>query len=550
MEVAVTDTAVCALGADGRVSCGAPSPDEAPFRLEPVVGLPVSAQIVGTAAFFCARSSDGRVGCVMTPGGRVERPTPVVAEGSLRLSASGSHACSIDRLGRATCFSRPEGSFELPHPFRRAFLLGDSLCDAPTGQAPRCWPLEKGDRTPAETLLELVGPLAPDSRVVSGERYACALSGGTARCSGADAWGAAHSPEGLGSLAQIAAADHATCALTTDSRLYCWGRIRPDFPARSTSPAEVQLPAPARALVAGDHQSCARLADDHWYCWGQSWSWGSAWEVGGWPPAREPPPHRFAPRPLTQLDAASNPFMGGGFACWTSRGSVSCLTPEGASEGDLAEFEPLRTVRVGSARRAWAGGDLVCLNAASGTTTCVQPSDPDATRFSFGRAPLSDVRMGPDAICALTGEELRCYDLEQRPPRAVVVAGQGSLFTAPSSGSLWRAERGARLAVEWSLEPPTQYRTVQYPGPIRTMAGFFGANCVVLHDATAWCGGDGRATAEQVLTDVADLVAGQRSFCARTRDGAVHCWGNNSTGQLGLGKTPYTSTPQSVYPAP
>jgi hypothetical protein len=548
VETAVSSAVACALDGEGRVQCGVPTSDDASLTLRPVAGLPIIEQLVGTQGFVCARSERGQVYCFQTPGARTEVPTLVVADGSQKLASSESQACSVASSGRATCFGQLNEKAELPHTFSRLLLLGDSVCDAPLGQPPRCWPLRQRSHHLSEPFAGLAEPLPPGSRVVSADRYACTLSAGQARCFGDDAWGAAQNPEGLGPLTEIAAADHATCALDTASRLHCWGRIRPSFPSRVDAPTRVRLPSPANQLVAGDHQSCARLEGNRWVCWGQAWSWGSAWEVGGWPPPTEPPPHRFAPTLLSELDDASTLLMGGGFACWIARGSLSCLTPDEAPEEKPDAFERLRTVRVGPARRAWAGGDLICLAAGSGHTSCVRPSQPDVTVFDFAKERPSDVHIGPEVLCALTRKELRCRNVDPATPLDVVVGGTGSLFTAPSLGTLWRAQPGGHVAVEWPLEEAVEYTTLRYPGRILTTAGFFGSNCALLDDATVWCGGGDRTTPRQVLADVVDLVSGQRSFCARQRDGLVSCWGNNGSGQLGVGETPYTSTPERVSP--
>jgi alpha-tubulin suppressor-like RCC1 family protein len=42
------------------------------------------------------------------------------------------------------------------------------------------------------------------------------------------------------------------------------------------------------------------------------------------------------------------------------------------------------------------------------------------------------------------------------------------------------------------------------------------------------------------------VTVGYRHFCALLRDGAVLCWGDNASGQLGNGTTTSSSTPQAV----
>lgn len=48
------------------------------------------------------------------------------------------------------------------------------------------------------------------------------------------------------------------------------------------------------------------------------------------------------------------------------------------------------------------------------------------------------------------------------------------------------------------------------------------------------------------LTGVKDVAIGQRHTCALMNDGTVKCWGNNSSGELGLGDTTNRTLPETV----
>src|SRR5207244_554717 len=49
-----------------------------------------------------------------------------------------------------------------------------------------------------------------------------------------------------------------------------------------------------------------------------------------------------------------------------------------------------------------------------------------------------------------------------------------------------------------------------------------------------------------ILSQVADVTAGDRHTCARKADGTAWCWGLNLSGQLGLGDTVNRTSPAQL----
>lgn len=87
------------------------------------------------------------------------------------------------------------------------------------------------------------------------------------------------------------------------------------------------------------------------------------------------------------------------------------------------------------------------------------------------------------------------------------------------------------------------------------------ASCALLGDQTVRCWGsqysgrlgNGQSTGYSAspvtvsgLSGVRALVAGEEHFCALKSDGSVHCWGSNSSGQLGDGTTADAASPVAV----
>jgi len=86
--------------------------------------------------------------------------------------------------------------------------------------------------------------------------------------------------------------------------------------------------------------------------------------------------------------------------------------------------------------------------------------------------------------------------------------------------------------------------------------------CVIKTDGTLWCFGENNsgqlgvgtsswaeATPLQVTslgTDVAEVELGRTHSCARKDDGSMWCWGQNDRGQIGVGNTEWQPLPAQV----
>jgi alpha-tubulin suppressor-like RCC1 family protein len=144
-----------------------------------------------------------------------------------------------------------------------------------------------------------------------------------------------------------------------------------------------------------------------------------------------------------------------------------------------------------------------------------------------------------------------------------VFAGYHHTCALKDDGSTWcwgangYGEAG-QPASSTNLAVPT--RVAAAPSALSGSAGD-GHTCIVAADATGWCWGanmdgelgDGtaptaRATPGQVpgLTDLVQIAAGANHNCALTRAGAVHCWGQNSDGELGDGSFTGRTTPVAL----
>ena len=163
----------------------------------------------------------------------------------------------------------------------------------------------------------------------------------------------------------------------------------------------------------------------------------------------------------------------------------------------------------------------------STTTTTAPPADP------------AQVAVGPTYACAITPEHLvKCWGRND--------SGQLGNGTMTDSSTPVQVLGLTDVESISAAEP----------------AGSFGATttCAVRGDGTAWCWGSnsvgtvGSGPAEAVvtapqqvanLTDVEQVSVGNVHACARTADGAAHCWGWGIDGRLGDGDVSNT-----VHPVP
>lgn len=264
---------------------------------------PCMTKIFAGPNHYCATDSDGGVHCWGKPSamgtfatgnnsGGDTGATPLVLSGIqnvIDIGASSLRTCVVTSDGAVSCF----GS-ESPTPTPVAGVSGatrlaigeDRSCAVLADRSLVCW----GDSTSTgkgSGPMSLGADGAAGAAMSSTTAYAIG-SGGTLYSWGADPfmlgresslaadW-TALPVQGIGSVLEIAASDQHACALTTDGRMYCWGRD--DHGAlglgaiRNTpSPTEVLFTGaawPAQIAVALTH-SCVRMTTGELNCWART----------------------------------------------------------------------------------------------------------------------------------------------------------------------------------------------------------------------------------------------------------------------------------------
>lgn len=409
--------------------------------------------------------------------------------------------------------------------------------------------------------------------------HACATdAAGNVYCWGSNDAGQLGQPESATSVAEptlvpgleaarVTVGSGFACALLTDRIVTCWGNntygtlgLDPAVVDRRHTPEAVVLPEPATSIAAGSHHACAILESGRVTCWGRN----SSGECG--------------------LPNATNP-------------AVATALVQASAGGDLTDIVELAVGAAQTCARdgvgavhCWGNGNRGRLGDGTGaaSSAAVRVVDTDGVTLLEGATDLaSDQDMTCAAVERTSGDRrLLCWGrgdrigdgtsaTESTIPRTVVTAdGELEGVTRVAVGRkhacalddhrrvwCWGDASSARLG----RHPPGSSdfavllagaRAGRYIVGERAVAIGVGPGsaCVVGDAGHAGCWGNAnggrlgtgdsrpRGWPGPVVTDeaeltpleaVVDVQVGPAQACARTIDGELFCWGNNSGGQLG-----------------
>jgi alpha-tubulin suppressor-like RCC1 family protein len=327
----------CALRVDGTARCwgdnffgqlGDNSTSERHSPV-PVQGLQGAIAISTGFSHTCAVLAGGRAKCwggndagqmgiLFISDKKVLTPVFVSSElsNAVAISAGSVHTCALQSDGSAKCWGRDfegqlgdgglvsDGIGAVPTPVfgvsgtftAQDVAAGrDHTCAVRANGTVACWGANDsgqiGDGTTGNTRLTPVNVsnLANVVGIAAGEAHTCAvLASGEARCWGLNSSGqlgdgtVANSPRpvvvrGLSNVIAIAAggkfgSSH-TCALLTDSTVWCWGangsgQLGTGNTTPSSVPVKVTGMSEAVAIAVGESHSCALTAVGAAFCWG------------------------------------------------------------------------------------------------------------------------------------------------------------------------------------------------------------------------------------------------------------------------------------------
>ena len=298
----------------------------------------------------------------------------------------------------------------------------------------------------------------------------------------------------------IATGGSHTCALTGAGGVMCWGannfgQLGDGTTTNRPTPVAVRgLPGDVKAIAAGNNYTCALTSAGGVACWGANF-YGQ---------------------------------LGNG----TTTNSATPVAVQGffpTSDVTAITAGQEQTCALTSAGTAWCWGWNAYGQLGNGTTTN------SATPVAVGGLPggVKAIAAGYEHTCALTqAGAVWCWGFNR----------SGQL------GNGTRADSSVPVAVGGLLSGVTAIAAGDHTCALTTAGAVWcwGAN-------TAGQLGDGTTTNRSLPVPVSGLPAGVTAIalgdehtCALTSDGAVWCWGSNSSGQLGDGTTTDSTTPVSV----
>ena len=374
------------------------------------------------------------------------------------------------------------------------------------------------DEAAVASVSLAVAPIAANA-ITTGFFHTCALDeAGAAYCWGANSAGqlgtgdntASSTPVAVAGdlrFVQITASFNRTCALTAAGQVFCWGAV--PRAASTNVPTLVATNERFTSITAGHSYVCGLTAEQSAFCWGNN----SKGELGTGDTT-------FAATPV--------PVSGGlSFQSITTGLSHTCGI---ATDG-----------------RSFCWG----WNAFGQSGTGISSAAIVAPSLVGGGHTFSSLSAGASTTCGIAGAQTLCWGGDYF----------GSLGTgAPSNGTM-------RVVLPAEVVGGHTFRAVRTPDE----NSIFAPTCGLTASGNAFCWGAnshgqlGNAGTFATCTNqteqfnctgspvavagglpFASIAPGSIHTCAITSDKRLYCWGDNESGQLGIGSPPTASVPVEV----
>ena len=332
-------------------------------------------------------------------------------------------------------------------------------------------------------------------------------------------------------VAQVAVGGWYTCALLTDTTVWCWGgndqgQLGDGTTTARSTPAPVAGLRGAAGIATGYLNACAWMLDGTARCWGTDL--GVSRVSNG--------PRHLTPTVIDGLHDVVQISARAMSACaLIGDGTVRCWGDNGVGQLGLdASVElqptPARVPTLHDIAQVSVGDFHSCARDARGQATCwgmnFSGQLGDGTDHS-SHTPVEVVGLA-DAAEIYAGVLFSCA---RRRGGAVQCWGEN---TNSQLGDGSRVDRHLPTDVS-GLRDATQLST-----GLRS--------CALLADTTVRCWGYQEVGPAEVegLTGVVEVSTSIRHACARLRDNSLRCWGPNSQGQLGDGTADGHDAPVAV----
>jgi alpha-tubulin suppressor-like RCC1 family protein len=539
----------------GELGDGTTKPSTAPAKVKGIVGRAVGVSLQATSP--CALTGSGAVFCwgYGMDGELGNGTAPLFASTAVPVSGLGSGVTAISSGGFTSC--------------------------AVQGGALRCWGyggnglLGTGQMSDAHSPVIVPGLETGVTAVSVGGNAACAVKDSGLQCWGAlDGYGelgnntvnGSYTPLPVPTLssgvAEVSVGLDFACALTAFGSVECWGdgtrgQLGNGQQAVSPVPVQVQgLTSGVIALSAGAASACAIKGDGAVVCWGYAadgelgdgFAVADSGALGGSGGASTVPVR------VVGLSGPAVAVATGEAPCVATRaGSVECW-------GIVAELalRPVSVTDVNVATSVTTGGSLT-----SGEFACaVDDTGQVGCWGGNGSGQLGDGTTTSGAIPVLN--ELLFTG------STAVSGGTNSDFACGVSSGLaycWGDNHSGQLGNRSKVSSPTPVAVEGLTGTVTSVAAGGDFACAITNGGDAgpsgalhcWGNntygqlGNGTTTTSSSPVAVKGLASGvvavslgAESSCALLSDGTVDCWGNDSYGQLGDGKTATSLSPTPV----
>jgi alpha-tubulin suppressor-like RCC1 family protein len=367
-----------------------------------------------------------------------------------------------------------------------------------------------GDAAPVDGAAPDGGPQAPATSLSVGANHACVVvTGGTVKC-----WG-------LGSFSQLG----------------------PGAVGNQPTPVVVTPLPPAIGVAAGAQHSCALLGDGSVQCWGSN-GFNQLASTGGASPAPTAVP---LPGPASQLAAGwyhnCVQLQSGGLRCWGANAYGQL-----GDNSTTNRAVPVSPVGLMASIALSGGADHTCLAAATGAAYC------------WGRNHLGQLGDGSMMQRLVPGIVNSLFS----PTRIAAGARHTCAIVTGGDAYCWGDNTAGQLGTGGGTSPlPVKVNGVALAVAV---AAADSHTCALLQGGSMKCWGNnmsgqlgtGDLASSPVPTPVIGLArpasaigVGIGHTCALLDTGAVQCWGDNQSGQIGDGTVGGIRTaPKSVVGIP
>jgi alpha-tubulin suppressor-like RCC1 family protein len=383
----------------------------------------------------------------------------------------------------------------------------------------------------------------------------------------------------------VGAGDSHVCAVLSNDALKCWGTNNSgqlgigDSLDRGGAPGEMGdgLPpvdlgpgAVPTSVVLSPRHTCARLQSGAVKCWGAGGELGAgdALARGSLPAhmGNNLPVVDLGPGETTASLSAGPGYAtcalltAGGLKCWGVNGSLG--VGDAASRGDAPNQMGVNLPRIdlglgANVTRVAIGFDTSCALLGTGQIKCwgsvMSPAACRGDRPGTMGAALPAIALGTglDALEVVTSQSAAC---------ALIAGGKVKCWGSSSSAALGLGDTLGRGSVPGDMGDNLPFVSLGAAAVAVQLAMTSQSVCARLSDGSIKCWGGNagqlglgdsapRGFSPGQMADnlppvalgpgltATQVVAGSSHYCALLSNGAVKCWGDNASGQLGVGDT-------------